>query len=100
LVDKSDLEDKIKQLIDISIALLNWSRKFYNIYVKNKPDDISLIAEYINSPKVKLLALLSNLYFFDSLLNLNSLLFPSKKEISFLEYQKLIKDNSIKRIRN
>ena len=87
-----ELQDKIKQLVDVSISLLNWSDDYKNIYNNHRSSNSSLLT---------LVKFQSSMMFFDVILNLNTLLSPvqnnpDKKEISFFELLELLPSSSEK----
>lgn len=101
ITSNQELQDKIKQLVDVSTALLKWSAVYKRVYEKYKPADALEYNHYANSPFPTLLRFQSSMMFFDVLLNLNSLLCtiqkdPNKKEVSFFELLELLTSSTEK----
>jgi hypothetical protein len=98
--ENQELQDRIKQLVDVSIGLLNWSLEYKKIYDKYLPAGSSKeITEYKTSPIPTLLRFQSSMMFFDVVQNVNTLLNPvqnnpDKKEISFFELFELLPSSS------
>ncbi len=89
------LSDKVKQLVNVSNGLLQFSKRFEDLHNQYLPKEHSEVIKYKTHEIVMLLRLQHCLYFFDVLLNLNSLLRyrqddVNKKEISFFELLDLI----------
>lgn len=99
---KEKLADRIKQLIDISTGLLNYSIKLKELHDKCVPKGNSIIRnEYKTSEISILIRFLHCTFFYDVVMNLNTLLEkvqkdPDKKEQSFFELANII-DNEEKK---
>ncbi len=91
---KEILAGKIKQLVNVTKELLNYSQRIKELHNKYLPQNPDEAVEYKLHEIPTLLRLQHCLYFYDVLLNLNSLLATKKnkidkKEISFFELLEL-----------
>jgi len=97
----SELSDKIKQLLEVSLTLLRYASEFEKLYKKYKPSDKLSYDKYSKSKVPTLLRFFHCSFFFDALLNLNTLLKPlqknpNKKELSFYELLNELNDSELK----
>ena len=101
IISHQEFQDRIKQLVDVSITLLKWTSEYKQLYEKYKPSEVLNFNKYATSPIAKLLRFQSCSLFFDSVLNINTLLGKVqkdqvKKEISFFEFLNLQQSSSDK----
>jgi hypothetical protein len=100
--EHKEFQDRIKQLVDISINLLKWANDYRDLYERFKPDKAVDKIKYANSPLSSFLRFQSRIIFLDVILNLNTLFCKvqkdsNKKEISFYELLELIPDSDDKK---
>ncbi|MEW6654497.1 MAG: hypothetical protein AB1394_13680 [Bacteroidota bacterium] len=89
------LADRVKQLIDVTEKLLNYSLELKYLSNKYRPQEPLKYAEYLNSEIPSMSRFLHAMFFLDALLNITSLLHlseknPDKKEQSFYELAELV----------
>lgn len=89
------IEDRILQLIYRAKTFLNWAEDIRVFYEQSQPQDVVEKQSYISDGLVRYLVLHHNLYIFEVILDLNTLLKKTKrsKELSFEYYFSQIKNN-------
>jgi hypothetical protein len=96
-MDIKKLSDRVKQLVDVTEQLLKYSKELKVLHDKYCPQETIKNNEYLTSEIPTVLRFLHVLFFFDALLNINTLLdkldiVEDKKEQSFYELVELITD--------
>lgn len=81
-LNKEILLNRITQLIDITKGFLYYSKELKNLHDKFLPEDIYEKDRYRKSEIPLMLRMLHNSFFFDALLNLNSILSKVQKDVN------------------
>lgn len=94
------LADRINQLIDVTEELILYLKQCEHLYKKYRPNE-SAHADYAISEIPSMLRFLHSMFFYDVLLNINTLLDkvdkdPNKKEQSIYELSEFLQDEFIK----